>query len=367
MEESRQILLKLIRTALWGSEGNELSSVPEWDKILVRAGEQTVLGLVAEAVPHLPQVFQPSPQLAMKLRLKALAILQSHVLLNGKIAGLQSRMDADGIPFVLFKGQGVALNYPNPMCRECGDIDIYVGETNVDRARALLNSGSDDVVSVKHVHCEEDNIGIELHMIAETLPSHKRNLLFQQWTLRHLGGNDMPEVEIGGAMVRIPPHQFNAIYIMNHAWHHFMNGGIGFRQLCDWTMFLHKHHADIDKDVLRSDLKMFGLERAWQIFAGIAVRYLGLPSHECPLYNGRYDKKSDMMLDVIWDEGNFGFHSKQRRRSPRPKGHYAGKFHSLCLNARRTSRTFAISPSDITRSWIRYFITGMQNLFVRVR
>ena len=370
MKTAQDILLRLVRTALWGPEGNELTSVPEWDKVLFLAKKQTLTGLVAEAVPHLPEEFRPDPQTGMKLYASAVTISRSHSLLDRKVADLKTRLEAQGIHTVLFKGQGVARNYPNPLSRQCGDIDMYVGLDNFARVLDMLKPDdgetADKYRSLKHFNLEEDGVDIEIHRIAEHLPGIKRDRKYQEWTIRHLNGEDIFRTEIGGTIVNLPPHQFNAVYIMNHAWHHFLNGGIGLRQLCDWTMFLHRFHKKIDLDVLRTDLEQFGLVRAWHILAGIAVKHLGLPADECPLYCGKADDKADAALEVIWREGNFGHHSEDRK-TPRPAGHFAGKLHSFRTNSGRIRRIFAISPADITLSWISYFITGMRNVFVRLK
>ena len=370
MKTSQEILLKLIRISLWGPDNEVLASAPEWDKVLLLAKQQTVLGLVADSIPHLPEEFRPDPQTSSKLHARAISICRSHSLLNRKIADLKSTLDNHGIHSVLFKGQGVAMNYQNPMIRQCGDIDMYVGERNFEKTLEILkpssNEKASDYKNQKHFNLLDNGVDIEIHRIAETVPGLRRNRLFQEWTLKHLEGKELHVVQIGGASVNLPPHQFNALYIMNHAWHHFVNGGIGLRQLCDWAMFLHRHHSDIDPDVLREDLNSFGLSRAWQILAGVAVEYLGLPAEECPLYTGKFSLKSSMMIDVIWSEGNFGFYSADSKKL-RPAGHFAGKLHSFTKNTRRIGRVLSISPADITLTWIFYFITGMRNVFVRIK
>jgi hypothetical protein len=129
---------------------------------------------------------------------------------------------------------------------------------------------------------------------------------------------------------------------------------------------LNTHHADIDHEILEKDLKAFGLSRAWQILAGVAVEDLGLPIEECPLYSGIFSSKSRMMMDVIWNEGNFGFYSADKKKA-RPAGHFAGKLHSFRIMSCRIIRVLSISPADIARSWISYFINGMRNVFVRIK
>lgn len=370
MTESQSFLLTLVRMALWRGEESLPADLPDWQEVLALAKKQTLLGLVAEAVPMLPEGLQPDPQTKLQLHAAAMRIMSSHALLNRKVADIKTRMDSYGIHTVLFKGQGVALNYPNPQSRQCGDIDLYVGEKNFARALELLNPETTKKASeyrfVKHFNIEEDGVEIEIHRIAEILPGFGHDRRFQRWTVDKLCGPAVRKVEIGGATVNLPPAEFDVLYIMNHAWHHFMTGGIGLRQLCDWSIQLHRYGRSVDVDALSNNLRSFGLIRAWKILSCVAVGYLGLPEDECPLYDASYAGKAAKVLDVIWMEGNFGHHSESRK-TPRPKGHFAGKFHSFKKNTSRIIRILSISPIDVIYSWGYYFINGMRNLFHRVR
>lgn len=369
MEINHEILLSLVRCSLWGTEP-VYEHKPDWDRILSLADQQTLTGLVAEAVPRLPKEYQPEASQRLKLQSRVMKIYQSHALLNRKVAQTKQLMDAHGIHSVLFKGQGMALNYPNPLSRQCGDIDLYVGDRHFLDAMNILEPDETHDPSkythLKHFNTNSEGVEIEIHRIAEIIPGTARNRRFLNWTVSRLEGSDVRKEQIGGTEVNLPPVDFDAVYIMNHAWHHFMTGGIGLRQLCDWSIYLHRFHKQIDRDLLKENLKSFGLERAWQIFAGVAVRYLGLPAEECPLYTGAYDGKAAEVMEVIWSEGNFGKHSDYRK-TPRPEGHFAGKLHSFKLNTSRIIRILSISPADVTYSWIYYFINGMRNVFVRLK
>lgn len=370
MKTHQEILLSLIRCALWGHAYDGPKVVSCWPDILKAAEQQTLLGLMSEAVPMLSAEFQPDPASRLKLHSKVMKIYQSHALLNRKVAEVKSLMDSHNIKTVLFKGQGLSLNYPNPLSRQCGDIDLYVGEQNFLKAMDVMEPDvlhdADKYAHLKHFNAESEGVAIEIHHIAEILPGFRKDRIFQQWTVQNLLESELRKVEICGIDVNLPPVNFDALYIMNHAWHHFIIGGIGLRQLCDWSIYLHRFYDQIDREILKRNLKDFGLTRAWQIFGSVAVRHLGLPAEECPLYTGEYDAKADKVLEVIWEEGNFGKHSTSRK-VPRPEGHFAGKFHSLRMNTSRIINIMSISPMDVICSWIYYFINGMRNVFVRIK
>ena len=368
MTQTQNTLLALLRSALWGIPCSP-ESQPDWKRILLLAEQQTVSGLVAEAVMLVPEEFGPDAACRMKLHSKVTKIYQSHALLNRKVAQVKQLMDAHGIRSVLFKGQGLALNYPNPLSRQCGDIDLYVGEANFLESMNIMEPGKEHdpgkYAHQKHFNANSEGVEIEIHRIASILPGRRADRLFREWTVERLEKSELRKAEIGGTEINLPPVDFDAVFILNHAWHHFMTGGIGLRQLCDWCLYLHRFHKEIDTDILSMNLRDFGLLRPWQIFASVAVQHLGLPADECPLYNGDYDSKAGKVLEVIWSEGNFGMHSEDRK-TPRPKGHFAGKFHSFRLNTARVARLAAISPAEVLKSWTAYFMNGMRNVFVRL-
>jgi hypothetical protein len=208
---------------------------------------------------------------------------------------------------------------------------------------------------------ESEGVHIELHRIAEILPGARQDRLFKEWTVKQLEESDLRIVEIGGASVNLPPVDFDPLYIMNHAWHHSVYGGIGLRQICDWTRYIHRFHDRLDPVKLESDLKSFGLLKVWHMFAWIAVNRLGLPADECPLYEGRYSDDAEKMLAVVWTDGNFGRYSE--RRSKRPEGYSSGKLHSLIVTTKRFFRIIPVYPSHILRVWLLYLASGIYHYF----
>ena len=369
MTQSQQFLLTLVRMSLWGTVESLPETAPDWEEVLSLAHKQTLIGLVAEAVPMLPDHLKPAPQLRLKLHATAMRIVRSHVLLDRKVAEITTRMSANGIDSVILKGQGTALNYPNPQSRQCGDIDLYVGEKNFGRCLEILlpDSGrtESDFKYIKHFDIEEDGVVIEVHRVAEMLPSAKTDKFFQDWTKDCLETSRLRKVCIGGSMVNLPPAEFDAVYIMYHAWHHFLSGGVGLRQLCDWTMHLHRFYDLVCVEELHEKLSDFDLLVAWKVFACVAVSYLGLPAEQCPLYDSLYNVKAERVMQVIWDEGNFGKYSSAARNK-RPDGYVAGKLYSLRKNTLRLYRVIAVSPSEVMKSWFSYFYKGFRNLLKKL-
>ncbi len=361
MEKARHTLLELVRSALWERPATGLPEEIDWAKVYTLARQQTLLGLLADAVRRLPQERKPDTEMVQKLQVFCMRNIQSHMLITNRLAGSLEILRSAGVEPVLFKGHGLAINYPDPMSRQCGDIDLYVGKKDYDKAvqacRQAFEEDEHDSESIKHFHFNNGGVSVEIHRIAETIPGVFRNRRYQRWTVESLQPSDLRKTDIEGVTVSLPPHNFNAVYVMNHAWHHFVTGGIGLRQICDWTMYIHRFHERLDPDRLESDLRSFGLLKVWHMFAWIAVNRLGLPAKECPLYEGKYAGDSEKMLDFIWIGGNFGRYDEGKGK--RPDGYSSGKIHSMVVQTRRYFSIMPFYPTHIFKAWVLYIASGI--------
>ena len=146
--------LSLVRSALWGMEPDARPSADEWPLILKMASQQTVMGLVSDAVAKLPADRRPAPELWLKLHQFRVSNIRSHALLNTRLAEVLEIFRSAGLRPVLFKGQGLASNYPDPTARQCGDLDIYIGEDDYLKAckvaMTAFGSHECDAESKKH-------------------------------------------------------------------------------------------------------------------------------------------------------------------------------------------------------------------------
>ncbi len=356
-------LLALIRSSLWQTtiEREPFSVLPiDWDEIGKMAMQQTVGPLVFDAALKLPTDLRPSKEWI----LKAYSIIErnkhTHTLLDKTVAEAYEKLSGVGIRTVLLKGQAYARAYPDPTLRQCGDIDMYVGEQEYRKAyeaTKLFGWKSDEKfkTKAKHYGCSLNGVRIELHRIAGQLLQHSANHRFQEWSRKQLLSGTI--VNIDGEKIEVPTPLFDVIFVFMHMFLHFINGGIGLRQVCDWTMLLHKHHNEIDADELEKLLKQFHLLRGWKLFTPIAVRDLGLPENECPLYSKKYVKNASNILSFILKEGNFGRASQSK--SERPKGYFAGKIYSFVHHSRKQMSKMSIDPYIILRYHFSYVLKGV--------
>ena len=309
VESSRKAYLCLLRSALWNSMP-EIDFDFDWNDVLQIAENQSTLPIVCQSALQLGGDNAPS----LKLRSAMLGNMgqnsRQYALLNDNMMRAIGHFRAHGIEPVLLKGNGLAQNYPFPEFRQCGDIDIYVGPENYHEGCAAMREMTDfhnwgiENERDMHYNIDKGDIIIETHRVTAILHDADADAFYQKISLDGLS-KDLHRVEFDGFSLNLPSDTYNAFYVFHHAWHHFLDTGVGFRQFCDWTLLLHALNGKIDLLKLKSYIDGLGLMKAWKTFACIAVEQLGLPKEEMPFYDASYSGRAAKVLDYIWLEGNF--------------------------------------------------------------
>lgn len=377
MNRSQTQFLELLRAGLWGVAADPENFKPDsvdWKAVLRIAKEQTMLAVVADGIETLPKELWPPKEVMMKLAMMRLKIEQTHVLLNSTIAQIVRALDAQGVPSVLLKGQGIAQNYLRPESRTCGDIDLYTGHGGYQKAFEIIESLHEGRAHKEaaewehHMHTNLNGVEVEIHRKTSYLHGKRIDANFQAWTRECLdeefGTGSLPVWDNDGTSVELPPATYNAFFILHHAVRHMTTEGVGFRQICDWVMLLHKCHTQVDVDMLSRKLKELGMETIWQEFGRLVVNYLGLPASELPLAPADLapTRTTRMLLQHIFISGNFGrFDANGRDRSKVP--YLVRKWRSFTFQSRRLMKLFRLFPG-YSLAYMWHWFTGAVVRFV---
>ena len=289
MNPAREKYLRIVRAALWDTACTDEVT----EDVLEIAKQQSTLGSVC--------CFSDDPGCRQEL----VRLICDHERTNAVLAEVIELLRSEGVECVLLKGQGCAAYYSQPMLRECGDIDLYVGEDNYERAGKILlqklNRGScasvNEQFSIKY-----RNVPIELHIGCNVLAGLRYD--YRKYE-KDAVENPVP-VKVGEYTVNTLADEFNVLFIFVHFFKHFLFTGIGMRQICDWTMLLHRKYGLLDVELLGQWLKTLGLMEDWKVFGCMVVNYLGLPAEEMPFYDDSCKRQAGKVLDRIFETGNFG-------------------------------------------------------------
>lgn len=360
----RELFFHILRSSLWGEELDlERVSGQELKGVMKVAKSQAVLGLIANEVMGSVELCALLSE-EDKVQLKHFVVnnLSASQMLNKILVRLVLELRKYGIDPVLLKGQGIAKYYPIPELRQCGDIDIYVGQENFAKTCEVIGTMSTpedhqgDIPSLKHYHTRIGHAFIEIHRYTDVYWPRQYDRVYQKISDAGMH-SDLVPLDFGGVPVMSPSVDFNIFFIFNHFWHHFIADGVGLRQLCDWVRLLHVNHGHINLDYLSDVLCKMNLMEEWQVFGYIAVNTLGLPSDEMPFYDSKSKRKAEKVLDLIMLEGNFG--KENLRGHKRPKGYFAGKLYSFSKRFKRNFRVLRIFPLKSIRQITKVFVCGI--------
>lgn len=366
MKQYEEVFFELLRAGLWRTPAHVPSDFRDWASVMKIARSQAVTGLVGDVLLTSPDILSTVPApIQQKLQDIPLNNMAMHTTLNNVLALAVTTLRKHGIEPILLKGQGIAGYYPVPQLRQCGDIDLYVGEAKYDLSHEALKSVVTEIDALdeiyndrKHFHAKVGAVLIEIHRFADIKEIPKLDALYQKYAADGFSRNLVP-VELCGVSVMTPSDDFNTYYIFNHLWHHFLSAGIGLRQLCDLAVFLDTH--DVNKTYLEEILTSMKVMKPWQTIGSILVDYLGLSKDKMPFYVPVSRRKQERIIRRILLEGNFGHSSRMGRA--RGNNYLKEKWLSLVYYVRRHSSIFLVFPRWSLIQLSYTFLIGLKVFF----
>lgn len=360
----------LIRSGLWGGKAasSPFDGGADWAALLRLASMQSLTGIFADGAGTLPRELMPPAETARRLFVTVESIRRANRRLDTVLAELEAGLRREGIEGILLKGQGVARAYLHPELRMCGDIDLYPGKGDAylrccEIVRSLGESEGREDESEKHFHFNRRGCSIEIHSHVMLAADPFVNRRLQRWTDEMLDDpSKLRHVEINGVEVNLPPVDFDAVFILQHIANHLLKGGIGLRQLCDWSRYLHVHAAEIDRARLGNNLRTFRLMNCWQLFGWLAVNRLGLPEAEMPFYSPRHEKRALRCLRIILRKGNFGQYDKAARRNL-DINFILRKMQTCLIVIGQHAELLRVIPAEVLRHLPWYLLDGIKRLF----
>lgn len=328
----QHIFFHLLRTALWQREPDATPFQSEdwqWRNILIALDNHALLALAADAImtinDMLPSAKQLNPMQSMNLMQHCASVAQTHYDLNAAVIKSFAQLQQAGCTPILLKGQGLATLYPIKNTRSCGDLDIYVGRTDYEKAKFLFNAQCtpEEIAAVDEdchqYHIKHAGITYELHPIAGLSAVASKQKTYERWSENYLKLENCETVNIvttdsgistnvNSTAIPVPNLQFNLVYVFDHLCRHLRFEGVGIRQFVDLAILISQikkvSSKDFDLNTLKRDLKGLGLYRAWCVFGAFMVDYLGVSAEEYPLYQ-KEAKLPDHILNLIIDGGTF--------------------------------------------------------------
>lgn len=310
-----QLFFSILRAVLWDTPA-EVPADTDWQSVLNLAARQKCL--------HAFSVWLKAHRIATpfdkQLTPTMFMVLQRQARLNQLAISVIELLAQHDISATLIKGYSLSGLYPDPDTRDFGDVDIYVGEKDYERAAEIVTAAYPDAHwhsgtegGIHYILVIDENLDrvVELHRVTMEFHDKKADALYQAFTLRHL--NHSTTLDIYGKAVAVPSAAYNALYVFMHAWHHFESTGVGFRQLGDWALCLklaHEQSTPEEWQTLTQEIEQIltalHMRTAWQTFGHILVNTLQLPVEAFPLYTTDYQDRANRLLRQLLRDGHGG-------------------------------------------------------------
>lgn len=302
----------LLQAGLWEKEVRfRLSAPVNYKAVFNLASEQSVVGLLAAGLEHVPDV-EVKKSVAVTILKKVLASEKRNRSMNAFIGDLSRRLKEAGIDFLLVKGQGVGQCYARPQWRYSGDVDFVFTAAGFEKAKAffrpLVEAFDPDNDYTRHISITLDSWAVELHADQHAGLSYRIDKVMDRIQSRCLEGGEVRMWDDDGTLVALPSPDNDVFFIFTHFLKHFYKGGIGLRQLCDLCRLLWTYRDSIDRNLLGERLHEMRLMTEWKAFGCYCVTYLGMPAEAMPFWSdaARWKRKAKRINRFILNVGSFG-------------------------------------------------------------
>ena len=247
----------------------------DWPAIFTLANQQKLLPILFEATRKTPAAAENAALFAA-VKQQVIAQVLHQTVRASAFASLYQTLRAAGLHPVVVKGQLCSRLYPLKDHRISADDDLYIpdAEFMACHEQLLANGLTTDTPADEFATADEVSytksdspLYIELHRHLFDSAEDAHDELNHFFT-------DINPVETDGFLA-MPPHE-HLLYLILHAYKHFVRSGIGLRQFCDIGLWARAYHAEIDWQLLHEQCESVHAATFAAASFRIARDYLGI-------------------------------------------------------------------------------------------
>lgn len=275
----------------------------DWIRLYRKAREQALTGILNDAVHRVPEEQLPPEDLLRVWDEDTAKIARVYHNHEDHVAELDALLTRLGLHCCILKGTGLAHLYPNPERRMCGDIDLWIAG-NRD---AIIEAFEDADIPIHDIIYQECNAGIFLDTAVEIHfhPSKMYNPFLNARLQRFFVQNSPIREDV---TITYPDAKFNAVFCMAHMFHHYLEGGIGLRQMMDYYYVL-KNLDPKDREPVMKTLKDLGMKKFTASVMTCVQFNFGLEDEFLLCQPNK--KLGGRLVNDVFNLGNFGVMDKR--------------------------------------------------------
>lgn len=254
----------------------------EWLRLFRLAQEHHVLPMVYEAVRTLPAFQESGQALIPGIRREVFQAVAAQTQRTQQFLTVCQGLRAAGVKGVVVKGLHCRTLYPMPDHRVSMDEDVLVAPEQYEACHQALAG-----LGLTPANPEEDReAAFEVTYVnaSRTLCLEIHKSLFSEESQAYGSLNRFfdgameraVELEVQGQPVRsLCPHD-HLLYLLCHAFKHFLHGGFGIRQVCDIGLYGQRYADQVDWSRLYDQCREERMEQFAAALFAIGKQQLGL-------------------------------------------------------------------------------------------
>lgn len=312
----------------------------KWQKVFKIACEQRLLPVVYEKVCHEPSFLKNDDKVKKYWRQMSIMSIVEQINKSNAFLSLYQKIEEENLECLVTKGLILRELYRKKEWRTSGDEDILVNKKDFKKLhriliendyRVLNNAYIDDLEVVVYDNYR-NGLHLEVHRVlfGKNTPYHYLNDFFKDVF------KTKNKIVIENNKIQVMNPQLQLLYLICHAFKHFVNMGVGLRQIMDIGMYSQKYYQVINWDKLFDDVNKFnGYEFVCCIYM-ILNDYLDITYEKINFPLEKIDMKIDYLpfLKDIFKGGIYGKAIKKRT--------YSHLMTSQLLDGKKSGLTFRI-------------------------
>lgn len=354
-----EALLNCISAALDGRECALTLAPDDWTALLRLAGEQKLLPLVYAAVRGTPGFAAAPEAVRAAARRQTMREAAAQTVHTEAFLRLYQALRAEGLAPVVVKGIVCRALYPQPELRPSSDEDLYLTAAEMPRFHAvLLRAGfvltepERDYRSAHEARYVQPDTGLIVEGHWALFPTEYAVYAALNVQLPDLMQRAQ-DWESGGVTLRVPDACDHLIFLLLHAFKHFISSGVGVRQLCDIALWMRRFGAQIDWQRVRAALRATHSEGFAAAVIDAGVHWFGLERAAAHIPPDWETLESAALLADALSGGVYGSADNTRRHSCTITIHAADRAHRGGTG--RASLCAALFPGrEVMAGWYPY-------------
>ena len=247
----------------------------DWPAVFALAGQQKLLPILFEAVRKTPAAEENAALFAVTKQ-QVIGQVLNQTVRSAEFSDLYHKLRSARLHPIVVKGQLCSRLYPLKDHRISADDDLYIPDAEFMACHEqLLANGlrtdtpADELSTADEVSYTKNGsplyIELHRHLFDSAEDAHDE--------LNHFFAELNP-VETD-SFLAMPPHE-HLLYLILHAYKHFVRSGIGVRQFCDIGLWAREYHDEIDWQLLHDQCASVHAATFATAAFCIASDYLGI-------------------------------------------------------------------------------------------